>query len=204
MDPEANSVTLSIATEESIRDFFQISEDLTELTVNEETMDLDNFPFGSFSINLRQEDQFKAVNNNLKSILFECPSSGWIPPEEDNTAIGLETQITSVGPKIVGVSQTGEVSIRIPPILKMTSNFINGLDKLITQKILLIDEVTGELVTHSPLEVTVVQVADDQNLSEEALKLRRLQGQPENLSTETLLYTVSVKDFNQRSGILQV
>ena len=58
----------------------------------------------------------------------------------------------------------------------MTSNFINGLDKLITQKILLIDEVTGELVTHSPLEVTVVQAADDQNLSEEALKLRRLQG----------------------------
>ena len=53
MDPEANSVTLSIAAEESIRDFFQISEDLTELTVNEETVDLDNFPFGSFSINLR-------------------------------------------------------------------------------------------------------------------------------------------------------
>ena len=52
-----------------MHDYFKLDSELTSLTLNTEAIDLENFPIGSFLVNLQLIDQFKSVNNHYLSIL---------------------------------------------------------------------------------------------------------------------------------------
>ena len=51
-DPEANEVTISYIADQSITGYFQINQGSSQVTINEDAVDLERFPVGSFRVNI--------------------------------------------------------------------------------------------------------------------------------------------------------
>lgn len=79
-----------MVTADDLNDLFVLDDEMSLITLNVDSLDLDLFPKGTFNVNLQLLDQFEKQGNNLMSIFLECSTSTWTPVvgelESDNTS----------------------------------------------------------------------------------------------------------------------